>query len=260
MTNSAFSNRCRFAAKVAGVHLGINVVVAILVAAVVLLLWYPYPYRTLMGGLHLLLLIVVVDMVCGPVLSFILANPKKSKKELTLDLSLVVLVQLAALVYGLHAVAVARPVMAVFEVDRFTVVSAAEIDSTKLAQAPASLRSLSWAGVRRAGIRQPVDGDESMRSLEMSLQGVEPSARPDWWLDDHAIVAAQVRKRMQPLSVLLQHYPDNKPLAAAIAQSGLPQNALYFLPFTSQKDKGWVVLLDEQTQFKAFAQVDGFIQ
>lgn len=250
--------RWRFALRMALIHLGINVVVALLVAALIFGVWYPQPYPDLMGGLKLLGLIVAVDMVCGPVLTSVLANPKKPKREMATDLSLVAVIQLAALIYGLHAVAQARPVFVAFEADRFTVVSAAEIDHDKLAEALPEFRSLPWWGVKRIGLRDAKDGNEKLSSLQMSLQGVEPSARPDWWTEETAAYRERIRKKMKPLADLEKMYPNNADLAAAIKRSALPPQDLYYLPFTSQKNKSWTVLMDKNTDFKAFVHLDAF--
>ena len=75
---------------------------------------------------------VGVDVVCGPLLTLVLFNPAKSRRELRLDLSLVAVIQLAALAYGLYSISLARPVIQAFETDRFAVVSAVEIDPGQL--------------------------------------------------------------------------------------------------------------------------------
>ena len=67
-----------------------------------------------------------MDVVCGPLLTLVLASPRKSRRERWLDFSLIGLIQLAALAYGMHSVWVARPVALVFEVDRLVVVTANE--------------------------------------------------------------------------------------------------------------------------------------
>lgn len=256
--NKQHTGRWRFAAKMAGCHFLSSLLIAAAAAWLVFGVWYPAPYGVLVGGLHLYGLVVAVDVVCGPLLTLVLANPKKSKRETVLDLSLVAAVQLGALVYGLHAVAVARPVAVAFEADRFTVVSAAEIDPAALAGAPESLRSLPWNGVRRVGVREPADSDEKFASLAMSLQGVEPSARPDWWLPDSGAERAKIRAKMQPVAKLLERYPDNPGLNRAVAETGLAQQDIYFLPFTSQRNKNWTVLLDKNADFKGFAEADAF--
>ena len=130
-----------------GLWLGFFVVAA-LAATLVLGVWFPAPYRSLAGGLHLFWLVVIVDVVCGPLLTAVLYNPRKSRRELTLDLSLVALVQLAALIYGLYSVALARPVALVHEVDRFVAVTQAQIDPAELQQARPRHRSpLVWQAV-----------------------------------------------------------------------------------------------------------------
>lgn len=239
------------------IHLGINVVVALLVAALIFGVWYPQPYPELMGGLKLLGLIVAVDMVCGPVLTSVLANPKKPKREMATDLSLVAVIQLAALIYGLHAVAQARPVFVAFEADRFTVVSAAEIDHDKLAEALPEFRSLPWWGVKRIGLRDAKDGNEKLSSLQMSLQGVEPSARPDWWTEETAAYRERIRKNEtacgfgKNVSEQCGFGRCRKKKRAAAA--GLVLSAVYLA-----KNKSWTVLMDKNTDFKAFVHLDAF--
>ena len=77
---------------------------ALLAAALVFGLWYPYPYREISGGRELFFIIVAVDVVMGPLLTFAVFNRKKPLKELKRDLGVIVLLQLAALGYGLWTV------------------------------------------------------------------------------------------------------------------------------------------------------------
>ena len=240
------SPRIRFAAKVAGCHFAINIVVAVLVAILVFYVWYPYPYRQMLGGLGLFALVTGIDVVCGPVLTAILANPKKSNQEMLVDITLVAVIQLSALVYGLHTVAIARPVAVVFEVDRFVVASA-------------PFNRLPWFGQERVAIRTAHDVAEENLDLTLSLQGVEPSMRPERWEVDSSKTREAIQQRMQPVSQLQQHYPQNIELTAAIQKSGISAEKLYFLPFTSYNDKEWTVLLDEKADFKGFVPVDAFV-
>ena len=63
---------------------------------------------------------------------------------------------------------------------------------------------------------------------------------------------------MRPVAELEKRYPGHPALAQAISKSGLPSADLYYLPFTSQENKDWTVLLDKNTDFKAFAPLDAF--
>ena len=77
--------------------------------------WYPYPYRELSGGRELFALVVAVDVVLGPLITLVIFNPAKTRRHLVMDFTVIGLLQVAALAYGLWTVFVARPVHLVFE-------------------------------------------------------------------------------------------------------------------------------------------------
>ena len=245
--------------RAALVHLIATVCVAVLAAVLVFGVWFPYPYRELAGGRDLFLLIVMVDVVCGPLLTMVLYNPKKPRWELFVDLGLVVLIQLAALAYGVHTLAAARPVYLVFEVDRFRVVSAADVWRDELRPEQGGLHRLPWTGPQVIATREPKDADERLSSLDLSLQGVEPSVRPDWWIAYEDAVPA-VLARAQTLQALKERQPQSADLiAATVRQSGLSEEGLRWLPLTGFKSTSWVVFVDgERGAVRGFAPIDGF--
>ncbi len=251
--------RFRYALKAAGWHLLGSVVVAALAAYLVFGVWFPYPYRELVGGRELFLIVVTVDVVCGPLLTLVLFNPKKSRRELALDLSLVALIQLAALAYGLHTVAQARPVYLAFEVDRFRAVTVADVQTDKLRPEQGGLQMLGWFGPKVIGVRTPQGGDEMLRSLELSLSGVDPSARPDWWVP-YEDVREQVLQRAKPVSALREKQPmAREQIDALVVETGLSEEQVVWLPVTSFQSTGWVAALDKATaRIAAFAPIDGF--
>ena len=252
--------RVRAAIRAASLHLGLSVLLALAAAAVVLGVWFPYPFRVLSGGQHLFWVMVSVDVVCGPLLTAVLVNPAKSRRTLTLDLSLVALVQLAALVYGLYSVSLARPVVLAFETDRLVAVSAAEINASDLPQAPAEFQALSWTGPVLLGARPPKDDDEALKSLDISLQGLQPSARPGWW-QSYEKSRPVVQQRMKKLVELKAKLPQGKQAVVdeAAQKTGLPLGQLFYLPLVSRKQlDAWVVLLNAQGRVKGYAPVDGF--
>ena len=253
-------SRIRSAVKAASIHLGLSALVAVGVAAVVLGVWFPHPFRALSGGQHLFWITVGVDVVCGPLLTSVLFNPAKSRRELTLDLSLVTLVQLAALLYGLHSISLARPVILAFETDRLVAVSAAEINASDLPQASPELRALSWTGPVLVGTRAPKDGDETLKSIDMSIQGLEPSARPGWW-QSYDKSRPLVQQRIKPLGALRAKVPASGQtiIDDAAKKTGLPVDQLYYLPLVSQKQLDtWIALLDAQGTIRGYAPIDGF--
>ena len=248
------------ASKAFAVHLGLSIFVALLAAYVVLRLWFPFPYRILAGGQHLFWLMVGIDVVCGPLLTAVLFNPAKSRRELTLDLSLIALIQVAALAYGLYNIAQARPVVLAFETDRMVAVSAAQIEKQNLHRAPVQFQSLSWSGPVLLGTRAAKDGPEMLQSIQMSLQGLEPSLRPGWW-QDYEISRPFAKQRMKKLSDLhaMLSVELQATLDKAAQETGLPLSQLFYLPLVSQKVlDGWTVLLDSNADIVGYAAVDGF--
>jgi hypothetical protein len=251
-------SRLSFALRWATGHLVISAAVVALAALLVFGVWYPSPWRQLLGVAGVFGLVIGVDLVCGPLLTLVLASPKKSRKERWVDLSLVGAIQLVALAYGLWAVFAARPVALVFEVDRFTIVSANEVQIDQLSAAPEGLRALPWAGVHLAGTRKPQSSEEFLESIEISLQGVTPAMRPDWWVPFEA-ARPEVMQRAKPLTELLKARPQQAALIeSAAAESGLPIDTLRYLPLTSNKALDWVALLSPNGNMVGYAPVDGF--
>lgn len=140
--------RLKAAAKAALIHFSGGVVVAALAAGLIFGLWFPYPYNVILDGNTLFLLLCGVDVVCGPILTLVLYSPTKPRAKWLLDIGLILLVQFSALVYGLHSIALTRPVWLAFEGDRLRIVKAVEVHGQYLPQAQPGLTALPWTGPR----------------------------------------------------------------------------------------------------------------
>ena len=252
------SHRLHFAVRYALRHLFFSLLVALASAAVVFGLWYPAPYRQMLDVGHIYLLVLAVDVVCGPLLTLVLASPKKSRRERWLDFSLIGLIQLAALAYGMHSVWAARPVALVFEVDRLVVVTANEINKDALSKAPSELRQLPWTGVLRASTRKATSNSEFVRSIDQGLAGISKAIQPDWW-QPWADSLPAMRERAKPLAELMARKPQAAPvLQDAARDAGHAAAELSYLPLVSSKTLDWVALLDGQMNMVGWAPVDGF--
>jgi len=250
--------RWPFAARCAVKHLVICGIIASASAALVFLLWYPMPYRALLGVGSIYVLLLVVDVACGPLLTLLLASPQKSVREMTFDLGLIALIQVGALAYGMHAIWLVRPAVLAFENDRLTVVSATELDSSDLLNAPPGLRELPAFGVLKISTRKPASNSEFFQSVELSLAGVTPAMRPSWWQPMSA-QHGEMRSRARALSELIARRPGQElVLETAARQAGYAVDSLVYLPLTSSKTKEWVALLNDSLDMVGYAPVDGF--
>ena len=121
-------------------HLALSAALVGCAAGLILVLWYPGVLSRIDGVLPIVGMLVLVDVCLGPLLTLVVASPKKPRRELWRDLAVIGAVQGAALVYGVHAAYVGRPVFVVFDVKQFETVSAKELDYTGIESLPEAQR------------------------------------------------------------------------------------------------------------------------
>jgi hypothetical protein len=242
----------------AGIHLAISLTLAILAALLVFVVWYPYPYREISGGRELFLIVVAVDVIMGPLMTFALFNTRKSRNALRLDLALIGILQLVALAYGLWIVAIARPVHLVFEIDRFRVVHAIDIPLGFLDRAPPELRLLPLTGPTLLSVRDFKDSNESFEATMAALQGAALGARPDFW-QPYEKAKPQVLARAKPLAELKARFPANKKeIDSALQAAGRVSVGVGYIPMVGRQTF-WTVLIDLNTaEVLAFVPIDSF--
>jgi hypothetical protein len=186
--------------KAALIHSGISLIVGLSVFALLAGVWYPPPYFHAAGGDKLVLLLLGVDLVLGPVLTFVVF--KSGKKGLKFDLSMIGLAQIAALLYGLHVVVASRPAFLVASVDRFVLVSANELEDADLALGSQSeFRSRSWTGPRLVATRRPDSAAERSAILDSALVGKDIEKLPKHYVS-YASQSAALLARAHALDVL----------------------------------------------------------
>ena len=109
--------------RAASIHLLISFLIFLVILYYILFDWYPEPFFTAQGGWQGIQLMAFVDLVLGPSLTLIVFNHLKKKKEIMFDLSIIAVVQIAALIWGGYMVYSQRPVALVFWTDAFYTVT-----------------------------------------------------------------------------------------------------------------------------------------
>ncbi len=181
-------------------HLTGSAVIALLVLLLVFRLWYPAPLHEAVGVTDIFLLVLLVDLILGPLLTLLVY--KVGKKTLAFDLAVIAILQLTALGYGLWAVADGRPAWIVFNADRFDLVQVVDIDTRKLDAAPAEYRQPAWLGPRWVAAVRPADAAENNElTLEALFSGVDLPQRPNLY-QSLASQSEALQHRMQPLAEL----------------------------------------------------------
>ncbi len=253
MISASLRDRLRASA----IHLLLSCTVAALCAMLVFVIWYPYPYREISGGRELFLIVIFVDIIMGPLITFTVFNRAKPIKELQRDLVIVVLLQLTALAYGLWTVYVARPVHMVFEFDRFRVVHAIDVPEDMLDKTPSGVDALPLTGPTLLAVRPFRDADEGMAATLAALKGATLSARPDLW-QPYVQATPRVLVAARPVDTLKSRFPGRAAEIDQLIQAagGNPQTAVY-LPLVGRKSF-WTVLLDPAANVLGALPLDSF--
>jgi hypothetical protein len=243
--------------RAAGLHFILSLVVAVFAAALVFWLWYPGAYRNISGGRDLFFLVVVVDVVLGPLLTFAVFDRSKGWPHLRRDLAVIVALQLAALAYGLYTVYLARPVALVFEKDRFRVISAVEVYLPELPEAPEAFRKLPLTGPWTLSLRETQPGDERKDAMfKAVVEGVDTSQRPKFWVP-YDMGRAQAATRARPVGDLLKAHPTHsQTITAALQAQGLSPEQARFLPVRARGE--WVALLNPEGTVLGFWPLSGY--
>jgi hypothetical protein len=93
--------------------------------------WYPQPYFSVDGGWQGIRLIAGVDLVLGPLITFLIFDLSKRRREIVFDLIIIAIIQFSALAYGVLLTYTQRPV-AIVMIDEFVVSAVMEHYGGKL--------------------------------------------------------------------------------------------------------------------------------
>jgi hypothetical protein len=227
------------------IHFGVTLLLAGIAAAVIFLVWYPDPFQTMIGGTELFLLIVGSDLALGPLMSLVIYNSRKSRRELLLDYSVVGIVQVAALVYGVGIMADARPVYVAFNHDRLEIVLAGDLREAELAAARKPEYSrVPWTGPRYIAVHVPPEDKND--ALFQAVAGNETHMRPKFFVPFDA-KRKEILEKAKPLAELERKKPDAvAQLREVVASLDVPPERLEWLPVRHFRGF-WTVLIDTTT-------------
>ena len=244
--------------KFAGAHFAVSLTVAALIALAVLLGLYPPPYRDLSGGVHLFGILVAVDVALGPLATAVVSKPGKSLREWTLDVGLIVSLQLGALAYGLWTIYQARPVYLSFEIDRYRVVHAVDVEPEMLAGAKAGLTELPKWGPSLIAVRPFETSGEGAAATLAALQGAELSFRPEFWMP-YSEAADAVKQASKPMAELMQRQPARlAEVSELLKPHGLTVEQARYLPLHARKAFWTAVIHPESAKPVAYLNIDPY--
>lgn len=216
-------------------HVIVSLVIGLFVLGIMLFLWYPSPLFVAMGGAELFFLIVGVDVFIGPLITLIIFNPKK--KSLLFDLSVIALLQMAALGYGIFAMYSGRPVYIVATDIGFKVVSAAELDQKDIAEAHIDdYRKLTLTGPRLVGTRPPEDPEVRSKITFSSIFGLGIESFPKYYVP-YDEVRREMTNIAKPVNQLDLSADESEIMARYLQQASKQERDVSCLPVIAKRQQ-----------------------
>lgn len=212
--------------------------------AFALLVWYPDPILEISGLRNILLILVSVDLVLGPLLTFIVYKPLK--KSLKFDLAAIIAVQLGALGYGMYTIYQGHPVYITYTVDRFTLVTAQEA-KPETAKYP-EYQVTTFGKPVYAFSAPPKDPEELSKLTLKVMSGEEPDIdqQPKYYEPFDKNLDAVLANKYS--ADKLQVDPANKEkLTAFLTKKGLTLEQSIFIPLAG-KEKDVILVWNKETK------------
>jgi hypothetical protein len=94
--------------------------------------WYRWPGWYLTGMWHITAILGGVDVTLGPLITLLIANPKKPRRELARDIGMIATVQLVALGYGALTLWNGRPLYYAYSDDRVETIQAGQLSALEV--------------------------------------------------------------------------------------------------------------------------------
>ena len=193
------SNRLKFFLS----HLSISLLIALLVIGLVFFVWYPAPLAQAVGVAQIFVMMLAIDVIIGPVLGLLVY--KEDKKSLKFDLTIIIAIQISALLYGIFSIEQGRPAWLVFHGDRFELIRKNEIVYQNITQAKPQFQQVSWLKPQYVAIQSSKDLKQRNDDMFAEIMGgISIAQRPERYVD-FAQAKEQIQKRAQNLDLLNQY-------------------------------------------------------
>ena len=234
-------------------HLSISFLIALLVIGLVFFVWYPAPLAKAVGVTNIFLMMLAIDVIVGPILGWLVYQ--EGKKTLKFDLSVIILIQIAALCYGVFSIEQGRPAWLVYNVDRFELVRKNELVDTNIQQAQPQFQQPSW--FKPQYVATEFAKDIQQRNDEMFaevLGGISIAQRPERYVE-LTQAKTQIQQRAQNLE-LLKQFNDQQSVQKILAKypkadAWLPLKATAVdMTVLINKEKGEVVKIVDLRPWK----------
>jgi hypothetical protein len=240
--------------RASGIHLSICATVALVLILAVTKIWYPSPLFDVANGRDIFLLMIACDITLGPLMTLIIFNIRKPRRELVRDLAIIGTVQIAAMAYGLFALLVTRPAYIVYNVGRFNVPLANELVAGTEKEASTQSVGAPWFGPPLVGARLPKEGEERTRLIFSAVGGKGDVYQMPRYFVPYSEVRSEAASRAKSAEALAKEL-QLEPARVRAAVAGFTQSGanVGFLPLMIRQNMAIAVVRLPDGEFLGIA-------
>ncbi len=217
--------------KAALIHLAISSTALLVLICVTLFVWYTYPHYKYEGVLEILTLIALVDVIIGPVLTFVVVKPGKALKEIRSDLAIIAVIQIAAFGYGTWAIESQHPEFLLYADGTFTTIPSSQVDFSQIEETEVFKKF--HVGPTLVTFKQPED---PLKQAEIALAFVtEGKTLADFpqYFASYPPAAKELESSKIELELLYQNDERRELIEAFLEKEQLQPDDVYFFPLVS---------------------------
>jgi hypothetical protein len=227
-----------FRFKAFGGHLLASATVLSVVLGTLYLGWYHWPGWYLSGVTSVVPLLAGVDLALGPLLTFVIANAKKPRRELARDVSVIAAVQLIALIYGATQLWNGRPMYYAFSGKELSVVQGYDLDPIEAAAARDKDLPLAphWYSLPRwIYAPAPDDAAGAEKTRTALTRGFDPTGMATYFQPWQAGLPTLRARLVKVGDSGYFSYAERKILAERMRAAGFDPEVANALPFTGRR-------------------------
>lgn len=190
------------------IHLSISIVIALIISIIIFFVWYPYPIAQAVGVIKLFIMLVVIDVIIGPLMTLLIY--KKNLSDFKMDLIIIIAIQLIAFIYGFYTVAQGRPVWIVFNQNKFELVRMNDQFIENYEKIPDQFQNISWTGAQYVAALPSQNVKQKEDDLFMeALGGISLAQRPERYVKISTVIQ-EIQKKSINLKELNQYNNKDK--------------------------------------------------
>ena len=206
----------KFRFKAFGFHILGSVSLFVLSLGVLYFGWYRWPGWYLAGAITIVMMMAGIDVVLGPLLTLIIANPNKPRRELARDISIIVAVQLIAAGYGVTTLWNGRPLYYTYSERFLEMVQASDLNSEQVAlgrQLNPGLAPHWYSLPRWIYVPLPKDPKLADKIMESSVTGGDDVIQMPRYYQPWEAGLTELRTKLRPVAKMTEIGLNDKKVA-----------------------------------------------